>query len=157
MRYRRDQTLGGSYFFTVVTFERWPWFGDTRYVACLRQAVADEKKRRPFQIDAMVVMPDHLHAIWTLPEGDGDYSTRWQNIKRGFTAQIPADARPAVPHSRARKHEQAIWQRRFWEHRIRDEADFANHVQYIHHNPVKHGYAQQPEDWPFSSIHHRRP
>ena len=153
MQYRRDNTSGGTYFFTVVMFRRWPWFNDARYVAHLRQAFADEKARRPFEINAIVVMPDHLHTIWTLPEGDSDYSTRWRNIKRGFTAKVPAEERPAVRGSRADKQEQAIWQRRFWEHRIRDERDFANHVQYIHHNPVKHGYVERPEDWPYSSIH----
>ncbi len=102
-------------------------------------------------------VPDRLHTIWTLPEGDSDYSTRWRNIKRGFTAKVPSEERPAVWGSRTDKQEQAIWQRRFWEHRIRDERDFANHVQYIHYNPVKHGYVQQPEDWPYSSIHRRRP
>ena len=157
MQYRRDATPGGTYFFTVAMFRRWPWFSDARYVAHLRQAFADEKARRPFAINAIVVMPDHLHTLWTLPEGDSDYSTRWRNIKRGFTVRVPAQERPAVWGSRADKQEQAIWQRRFWEHRIRDEADFANHVQYIHHNPVKHGYVERPEDWPYSSIHRQPP
>ncbi len=85
---------GGTYFFTVVTFWRWPWFNDVRYVAHLRQAFADEKARRPFEINAIVVMPDHLHTLWTLPEGDSDYSTRWRNIKRGFTAKVPAEDPP---------------------------------------------------------------
>ncbi|MBY0455158.1 MAG: transposase [Burkholderiaceae bacterium] len=159
MQYRRDQTQGGTYFFTVVMLRRWPWFNDARYVANLRQAFTDEIKRRPFKIDAIVVMPDHIHAIWTLPEGDSDYSTRWQHIKREFTKMVPDEERPAVRGSRADKKEQAIWQRRFWEHRIRDEVDFATHVQYIHYNPVKHGYVERPEDWPYSSIHrpHRTP
>lgn len=159
MQYRRDQTQGGTYFFTVVMFRRWPWFNDAWYVANLRQAFTDEINRRPFKIDAIVVMPDHIHAIWTLPGGDSDYPTRWQHIKRAFTKMVPDEERPAVRGSRADKKEQAIWQRRFWEHRIRDEVDFATHVQYIHYNPVKHGYVERPEDWPYSSIHrqHRTP
>lgn len=147
----------GRIFFTVVMFRRWPWFNDVRYVAHLRQAFAEEKARRPFQINAIVVMPDHLHTMWTLPEDDSDYSTRWRNIKRGFTTKVPAEERPAVWGSRADKQEQAIGQRRFWEHRIRNEADFANLVQTIHDYPVKHGYVERPEDWPYSSIHHPAP
>lgn len=139
MQYRRDYTLGATYFFTVITFRRVPLFNRPEAVANLRAAFREEIARRPFTIDAIVIMPDHIHAIWTLPPDDADYSVRWRNIKRAFTATIPPKQRPAVFASRQRKQEQAIWQRRFWEHRIRGERDFEQHVNYIHYNPVKHG------------------
>ena len=153
MQYRRDDTEGATYFFTVVVFRREPLLADPEKVDILREAVHTERQRRPFHIEAMVVLPDHLHALWTLPPDDADYSIRWRNIKRAFTARIPDDQRPAVFGSRQRQGEQAIWQRRFWEHRIRDETDFAHHVNYIHYNPVKHGLVNRPVDWPYSSIH----
>ena len=140
-------------FFTVVVFRRIPLLGTPEAVAILREAMRAEQQRRPFHVDAMVVLPDHLHSIWTLPPDDADYSIRWRTIKRAFTAQIPDAQRPAVFGSRERQGEQAIWQRRFWEHRIRDERDFAHHVDYIHYNPVKHGLVNRPVDWPYSRIH----
>jgi putative transposase len=118
----------------------------------LRTAFRGEIARRPFYIDDIVIMPEHIHAIWTLPPDDADYSIRWRNIKRSFTATIPPEQRPAVFASRQHKHEQAIWQRRFWEHRIRDERVFNQHIDYIHYNPVKHGAVTRPVDWPYSSI-----
>ena len=139
MNYRRDYTFGATYFFTVVTFSRRKIFDDPEAVARLRAAFSGEMTRRPFYIDAIVIMPDHLHTIWTLPEEDRDYSIRWRNIKRSLTTTTLSEQRPVVFGSRKRKQEQAIWQRRFWEHRIRDENDFNNHVDYIHYNPVKHG------------------
>ena len=153
MQYRRTYHPGACYFFTVVTHRRYPWFSNPDAVAQLRLAIQQEKARRPFEIDAFVVMLDHLHAVWTLPEGDSDYSMRWRNIKRAITASIVASQRPVVSASRQHKKEQAIWQRRFWEHRIRDERDFVQHIDYIHYNPVKHGMVSRPADWPFSSIH----
>ena len=119
----------------------------------MRQAFKDEMVRRPFMIDAIVILPDHIHSLWTLPKDDADYSIRWRNIKRAFTQQIAPDDRPAVFASRRHKGEQAIWQRRFWEHRIRDDEDYSHHVDYIHYNPVKHGYVKRPVDWAYSSIH----
>jgi putative transposase len=153
MQYRRDYTNGASYFFTVVMFRRLPLLGNREAVDILREAIRAEKARRPFQIDAMVILPDHIHAIWTLPTDDADYSIRWRNIKRSFTQHIEPDNRPTVFGSRQRKGEQAIWQRRFWEHRIRDEKDFNQHIEYIHYNPVKHGLVKRPIDWQYSSIH----
>jgi putative transposase len=105
----------------------------------------------PFRIDAMVVLPDHLHAIWTLPEDDVDFSTRWALIKAGFSRCIPAEERRSK--SRITKGERGIWQRRFWEHLIPDEKDYAAHLDYIHCNPVKHGHAQSAADWPYSTFH----
>ena len=113
MQYRRDYTQGASYFFTVVAFQRAPLFSKPDAVAILRAAFHAEMVRRPFTIDAIVIMPDHIHTIWTLPPNDADYSIRWRNIKRAFTASIPQEQRPIVFASRRQKQEQAIWQRRF--------------------------------------------
>ena len=111
----------------------------------------DVKQRHPFHIDAMVILPDHLHCVMTLPAGDADYPMRWTLIKAGFSRRIPKTERRNS--SRVDKGERGIWQRRYWEHMIRDEHDYARHVDYIHFNPVKHGYAQRAADWPYSSIH----
>jgi putative transposase len=117
----------------------------------LRQAIKTTKAAHPFTINAMVVLPDHIHALWTLPEGDSDYSVRWMLIKRHFSMALPKIE--DIKITRLRKRERGIWQRRFWEHLIRDEQDFLNHAEYIHQNPVKHGYVNNAQDWPYSSIH----
>lgn len=109
------------------------------------------KRKHPFHIDAMVVLPEHLHAIWTLPTDDADFATRWMLVKAGFSRQAPPLERRSP--SRVTKGERGIWQRRYWEHLIRDEKDFARHVDYIHFNPVKHGHAMRAVDWPYSSVH----
>jgi putative transposase len=153
MRYCRNHTQGASYFFTVITFRRVRFLTSKAAVNQLHQAFKDEMTRRPFMIDAIVILPDHIHSLWTLPKDDADYSIRCRNIKRAFTQQITPDDRPAVFASRRHKGEQVIWQRRFWEHRIRDDKDFSHHVDYIHYNPVKHGYVKRPADWVYSSIH----
>lgn len=153
MRYRRDQAVGATYFFTTVTFQRALWLDNNVVIQNLREAFYAEMMCRPFIINAIVIMPDHIHAVWSLPEEDADCATRWRNIKRAFTASIPAKQRPTVSASRQHKGEQAIWQRRFWEHRIRDEQDLIQHIDYVHFNPVKHGYVSRPIDWPYSSIH----
>src|SRR5699024_3794864 len=129
--YRRAFVLGGVLFFTVVTFERRPIFSSDDAVAHLREAFRKVKAARPFTVDAVVVLPDHLHCIWRLPEGDGDYSSRWREIKK-------AASRAIAPRSDDRQ-ERWAWQRRFWEHVIRDDDDWRRHVEYIHYNPVKHG------------------
>jgi putative transposase len=141
MQYRRAFTSGGTFFFTLVTHERRPVFASIEAVDVLRSAFRAVRASRPFHIDAMVVMPDHLHCLWTLPPGDADFSTRWRLIKTWFTKHHGADAQPP-----------AIWQPRYWEHQVRDEADFANHADYIHYNPVKHGLAASPMAWPYSSF-----
>ena len=148
MQYRRDYRNGATYFFTVVTFARQPLFNQAEAVARLRTAFQEEMARRPFKMNAVVILPDHVH-LWTMPADDADYSMRWRNIKRKFTIGIADEKRRPVHASRRSKHEQAIWQRRFWEHRIRDENDFNQHVDYIHYNPVKHGYVKRPVDWPY--------
>lgn len=123
----------------------------TERIDSLRDAFQEVKKAHPFDIDAIVVLPDHLHSLWTLPEGDDDFSLRWRQIKSAFSRAIEKDER--ISNSRLRKQERGIWQRRFWEHAIRDEEDFNRHIDYIHINPVKHGYVQRAIDWQFSSIH----
>lgn len=138
------------------------------YADLLRAAVAKTKAERPFKIDAFVVLPDHLHAVWTLPDGDTDYATRWGAIKARFVLDLrragfsPPPTLPRVkmgryaglkPGLRVDKREVAVWQRRSWEHHIRDEADYAAHVRYCWINPVKHGFVERPVDWPHSSIH----
>ncbi|NBC12685.1 MAG: transposase [Gammaproteobacteria bacterium] len=143
--YRRCYVPGGCYFFTVVTHRRHTLFGSPEHVEGLRQAVRAVQRARPFTIQAMVVLPDHLHAVWQLPEDDADFSRRWRDIKRGFSSRLDAP----VNH----RGEKAIWQRRFWEHLIRDEDDWRRHVDYVHYNPVKHGLVERPAQWPYSSFH----
>jgi putative transposase len=110
-------------------------------------------KRHPFKIDAMVVLPDHLHCIWTLPEGNHDFSKRWRLIKGTFSRLCTDQNKPAPDKSRVKKQEKAIWQRRFWEHLIRNEEDYMKHVEYTHYNPVKHRLVKAPIDWTYSSFH----
>jgi putative transposase len=147
--YRRNFVAGGSYFFTVNLTDRSSQLF-VEHMPLLRAAFRYARTRHPFTIDAIVVLPEHLHAVWTLPEGDSDYPLRWRLIKSAFSRALPATE--AVSSSRARKSERGIWQRRFWEHTIRDERDFARHVDYIHFNPVKHGYVRKVRDWPYSSF-----
>ncbi len=153
MRYRRAKVDGGTFFFTLVTHERRALFGVPDNLALLRQALRTVRQRHPFRIDAIVVLPDHLHCIWTLPEGDHDFPKRWRLIKSQFSRGCKPKYKPLPSRARVRKQEQAIWQRRFWEHQIRDEADFVGHVEYIHYNPVKHGLATSPREWRYSSFH----
>jgi putative transposase len=150
MFYRRANVTGGTYFFTVNLAERHLRLL-VEHVDVLRAAVKGVQQRRPFHIDALVVLPDHLHAIWTLPEGDADFATRWMLIKAGFSRHIAQGERRNA--SRVGKGERGIWQRRYWEHMIRDENDYARHVDYVHFNPVKHGHASRAAEWPYSSIH----
>ena len=150
MQYRRTTIAGGTYFFTVNLAERHRRLL-VEHVDLLRTVVTDVKNRHPFVIDALVVLPDHLHAVWTLPPGDADYATRWMLIKTGFSRNIATGERRS--ESRRKKGERGLWQRRYWEHLIRDDQDYERHVEYIHYNPVKHGYAALAADWPHSSIH----
>jgi putative transposase len=152
MRYRRAFIPGGSFFFTLVTEKRRAIFKHEPNVDTLRAAFASIKAQRPFDIDAIVIMPDHLHCIWTLPPGDLDFATRWRLIKTWFTKHCDPGLRALPNKARQNKQEQAIWQHRYWEHVLRDEADFARHVDYIHYNPVKHSYVATPSAWPHSSF-----
>ena len=148
MQYRRFYQSGARYFFTVVTENREPILIDN--IERLRSAFRLCLSRYPFEVEAIVVLPDHLHTIWRLPEGNSDFSRRWMVIKRKFSSGLPEGK---VSASKAKKREKGIWQRRFWEHCIRDEDDWRNHVDYIHFNPVKHGYVSAPQDWLHSSYH----
>ncbi|GLR00145.1 REP-associated tyrosine transposase [Dyella mobilis] len=150
MRYRRSNTSGATYFFTVNLADRTNSLLTYR-IGALREAVRTVKHHHPFHIIAWVVLPEHLHAVWTMPDHDSDYSTRWRLIKRHFSTSIE-HVETTTP-SRRRKNERCIWQRRFWEHQIRDEKDLQNHVDYVHINPVKHGYCRLASEWPYSSIH----
>ena len=148
--YRRARRPGATYFFTVNLARR----DSALLVDCiddLRDVMRLVRRRHPFLIDAMVVMPEHLHAIWTLPPGDTDYATRWRLIKSGFSRRVPEGEHRSS--SRIGKRERGIWQRRYWEHLIRDEHDLQRHIDYIHFNPVKHGYVDRAADWPYSSFH----
>ena len=147
--YRRNFVPGGSFFFTVNLAERRLRLL-TEHIDQLRTAFRVVRMSHPFKIEAMVVLPDHIHAIWSLPEGDKDFATRWRLIKSAFSRALPKGER--ISKSRRSKGERGIWQRRFWEHMIRDENDFQRHVDYIHINPVKHGHAQAVRDWPHSSF-----
>ncbi|MGH8687032.1 MAG: REP-associated tyrosine transposase [Burkholderiales bacterium] len=148
--YRRARIAGGSYFFTVTLEDRMATLL-VDHVDELRRAFAATRSESPFKIDAIVVMPNHLHCVWTLPEGDSDYSARWQRIKGRFSRKIPRGE--AISASRNHKRERGIWHRRYWEHLIRDDHDYETHVDYIHYNPVKHGLAGQVRDWQHSSFH----
>ena len=121
------------------------------HIATLREAIAKTRQSRPCIIDAFVVLPDHLHAVWTLPPGDADFSTRWRLIKSHFVRALPK--RERLGPVRVARSERGIWQRRFWEHLIRDEADYSRHVEYCYINPVKHGLVTKVRDWPHSSFH----
>ena len=176
--YRRLHLPGGTVFFTVCLAER----GSTLLtdeIGRLRVALRQTMAERPFRIEAAVVLPDHLHMIWTLPPGDSDIGTRWGAIKARFTRSLrdegeglcrpgfsPAPRLPETlpvvrsgryaglkPGLREDKREAAVWQRRFWDHHIRDAADMVAHVRYCWTNPVRHGLAARPVDWPHSSIH----
>ncbi len=148
--YRRIKTPGATYFFTVTLLERHTSLL-TVHIDHLREAVAWVRKQHPFHIDAWVVMPEHMHAMWTLPEGDSDYALRWASIKRQFSRALRVEERRSLV--RRKRGERGIWQRRFWEHLIRDEQDFQRHFDYIHYNPVKHGHAERVVDWPYSTFH----
>ncbi len=150
MLYRRATAAGGCYFFTVNLADR---SANTlvRYIEVLRTVMSQVKQTHPFLIVAMVVLPEHLHAIWRLPPGDADYPLRWSLIKSGFSRRIAKGE--DIRASRRAKRERGIWQRRYWERQIRDDADLARHADYIHYNPVKHGWAARVMEWSHSTFH----
>ncbi|VAW87571.1 Transposase and inactivated derivatives [hydrothermal vent metagenome] len=149
--YRRAAVEGGTYFFTVNCAERHNNTLLTDNVELLKEVIRKVKNAHPFEIDAMVVLPEHLHCIWTLPVGDSNVGVRWSLIKSGFSRAIPRGERRSK--SRIDRGERGLWQRRFWEHVVRDEKEFAHYVDYIHWNPVKHGWVKRVVDWPHSSFH----
>jgi putative transposase len=150
--YRRAHIKGGTFFFTVVTNGRYPIFDDKSAIDWLKTSFKRVMLQHPFTLDAIVVLPDHLHCIWILPEGDSDFSTRWRLIKSDFIRNYLAASAREISDSRRMKKERGIWQRRFWEHTIRDEADLNIHRDYIHYNPVKHGLIDSPARWEHSSF-----
>jgi len=153
--YVRWRENGARYFFTVVTYRRRRLFEDSLARQFLRQAFVEERRRRPFDMFACVLLPDHLHCLWTLPIDDDAFPLRWANIKKHFTRLYLAAGGRSLPvtANRLRHRECGIWQPRYWEHRIRDEDDWFLHRDYIHLNPIKHGYVTHPQDWRWSSIH----
>jgi putative transposase len=151
---RRYFVPGGTYFFTVVTERRLRLFADAAARRLLGEAMRECRLRYPFKIVAIVLLPDHLHALWTLPTGDDAYSLRWRWIKREFARAWlqSGGAESERSPARLRERRRGVWQRRFWEHTIRDEGDLEAHFDYIHYNPVKHGLVRRPRDWPWSSF-----
>lgn len=154
-RYRRANTPGATYFFTVVTYRRQPFLCDDDVRTALRQAITKVRNQHPFEIDAWVLLPDHLHTIWTLPPEDMDFALRWHQIKRIVTLSCGERLHRAewMNQSKTRHRESTLWQRRYWEHQIRDELDYQRHMDYLHYNPVKHGLVSRVKEWPYSSFH----
>ena len=152
--YRRTYEPGGIFFFTLVTHRRRHLFSNSRARECLRRAIAEEQAEYPFDLTAIVLLLDHLHCVWELPENDCDFSKRWGRIKSRFTRTwLPHGGKEIqISQTRSNHRERGIWQKRFWEHRIRNEEDLMRHVNYIHFNPVKHGLVRCPHEWPYSSF-----
>jgi putative transposase len=147
--YRRNRIPGATYFFTVNLRDRRSGLLVTQ-IDALREAVRDVRRQSPFHINAWVVLPDHMHCLWTLPEGHSGFPERWRRIKAAFSKSLPDTEQ--VSRARLRRGERGIWQRGYWEHTIRDDHDYAAHMDYIHFNPVKHGLTQDPSGWLFSSF-----
>ncbi len=152
--YRRAHSPGGTFFFTVVTYDRQPFLCDSSARKLLRTVIEQCRDQWPFEIEAMVLLPDHLHALWTLPENDAAYSKRWGWIKKTFTQCWLESGHLAaeVSESKILRRRLGIWQVRFWEHQIRNEKDMEAHLNYIHYNPVRHGLANCPHSWPYSTF-----
>jgi len=153
--YIRTKFEGGYYFFTVVTNGRARLFLTPLARRCLREAIDQTRSRHPFETVAFCLLPEHLHCVWKLPEGDADFSMRWASIKGRFSrSYLRIGGHQVTPSaSRRRRGEAGLWQRRFWEHRIRDQRDLQRHVDYIHFNPLKHALVERIEDWPWSTYH----
>jgi len=153
--YRRAYAPGGTFFFTLVTYDRAEIFRNDQARQYLRESLEGQQAQRPFDMLAMVLLPEHLHCIWKLPDGDNEFSVRWACIKKSFTQLWLKSGGKEGKVSPARKklRSKGIWQRRFWEHTIKDEDDFYNHMNYIHYNPVRHKLVGCPHQWPYSSFH----
>ncbi|MEM7794867.1 MAG: transposase [Cyanobacteria bacterium P01_C01_bin.118] len=153
--YRRPYIAGGTYFITQVTYQRVPWLCWDIGRQALREAFITVKERHPFSIEAIVLLPEHFHCLLTLPENDADFSVRLRLIKTHVTKRYGAELKigRTISQSRQKRREGNLWQRRYWEHFIRDEKDFAIHCDYIHYNPVRHGLCEKPRDWKYSSVH----
>jgi putative transposase len=152
--YRRWHRPGGNFFFTLVTHQRRPFLCDDSARRILRQAIEQCQERHPFTIEAIVLIPDHIHPLIRLPDGDPDYSLRIASIKANFTRQWLAATGAEIPQSMSRRQRRhrGVWQKRFWEHRVDDPRDFEDHLNYIHYNPVKHGLVTCPHLWPYSTF-----
>ena len=153
--YRRTFVKGGYYFFAVVSYDRQRFFHETAAREILHKVFDEVRNKRPFEIIAMVLLPEHLHCVWKLPEGDSDFSTRWRLIKTKFTKTYLGNGGKEIlqSNSRKKKQQRGIWQRRFWEHRIRDRKDLQRHIDYIHYNPIKHNLVKDLANWPWSTYH----
>jgi len=154
--YRRIKQPGGTIFFTVVTFGRRPILTSPESRSILRKAWQNVQVKHPFQTLAVCLLPDHLHTIWQLPEGDTNTAVRWNEIKRHFSHEylkVVGEGNNVRNESRIKRREAAIWQRRYWAHVLFDQEDLNNHFDYIHINPQKHGLVKQVMDWPWSSFH----
>jgi len=153
--YLRRRERGATYFFTVVTYRRRRILDDSLSRRLLRESMEHVRRRWPFDMPVCVLLPDHLHCIWTLPDRDDNYPERWRQIKQRFTREYLSCGGKdrAVTKDQHRQGRKGVWQPRYWEHRIRSEEDYFKHHDYIHLNPVKHGYVDKPEDWPWSSFH----
>lgn len=149
--YRRAWVPGGTWFFTLTLQQRRDNDLLVREIELLRRCVAIERSRRPFSVLAWVVLPEHMHWLWRLPSDDCDFATRWRRIRTDFSRGIARHE--FLTPERLRRGERGIWQRRYWEHLIRDDDDLRRHVDYIHANPVKHGHASRAADWRHSSFH----
>lgn len=149
VKYRRNFTPGGTFFFTATLKNRRSRLLLDK-VDLLRQSFETVKKQKPFYINSIVILPDHIHTIWTLPPGDKNYADRWRLLKNEFTRACKPTENDLTKNKRG---EYPLWQSRFWEHTIRDENDLENHINYIHYNPVKHGLAASAKKWPYSSFH----
>lgn len=153
--YRRNRVPGETYFFTLVTFNRQPLFFSKANNRMFINAWNDVQTRHPFESIAACVLPDHIHAIWKLPEGDDDYPMRWKEIKRLFTQEYHRENHKGAGRtlSQQLQGEATIWHRRYWEHTIRDQDDLNVHIDYVHINPLKHGLVNEVRNWPWSSFH----
>lgn len=149
--YRRNRQAGATYFLTLCLNDRRSSLL-TDYINELRQAYRKTQLKMPFINEAIVILPDHIHALWTMPDNDDNYPDRVRLFKSYFSRQLPQSVKQTKHSSRIDRKETSIWQRRYWEHTIRDESDFGNHMDYIHYNPVKHGYASNPQDWQYSTL-----
>ncbi len=150
--YRRANTKGGTYFFTVVTYRRQTFLCNENIRTALRNAIQEVRQKHPFTIDAWVLLQDHLHCIWTLSPDDDNFGVRWAMIKRFVTKQCGMELRRDdwMNTSKWKRNESTLWQRRFWEHQIRDDRDYETHMDYLHYNPVKHSLVKNVIDWPYS-------
>ncbi len=154
--YRRIYIPGSTLFFTLITYKRQKFLTSETARHCLKSAWRLVNKNHPFELTALVLLPDHLHCIWKLPKEDVNFSMRWSKIKKHFSKNylsLSNGYKPQRTRSMMKRNESGLWQRRFWDHIIRNDQDFINHLNYIHYNPVKHGLVDSPSDWPYSTFH----